>query len=93
MDTGTVKSIEKARGTGSIAPDKDASVHSDTGFTRSEVAGDAYDALRVGERVHFDATKDPERPGYANAQTVESIEPDHEQSALQRDEVETTPLI
>jgi len=76
MDTGTIKSIEHQQGTGSIAPDKDAELSFDTGFTRGVVGEDVYTALRIGERVHFEAVPDPERPGYAMATWVESIEPD-----------------
>ena len=69
--TGTVKSIEVERGTGSIAPDVGCAVEADTGFARTVVAEGRYDALHVGDRVRFDAEPDPSRPGFATALRVE----------------------
>lgn len=81
MDTGTIKSIERQRGTGSIAPDRESEMNFDTGFTTQVVGENAFAVLRVGERVHLEAVEDPARPGYANAIWVESIEPDHAERA------------
>lgn len=75
FDTGTVKSVERERGTGSIAPDRGAHVNLDTGFTRESVGEERFGHLGVGERVHFHAEPDPDRPGYANATVVE-VDPD-----------------
>ena len=71
LDAGTVKSVERERGTGSIAPDRGAQVNLDTGFTREKVDEEQFEHLGVGERVHFHAEPDPDRPGYANATVVE----------------------
>lgn len=71
LDAGTVKSVERERGTGSIAPDRGAQVNLDTGFTREKVGKEHFEHLGVGERVHFHAEPDPDRPGYANATVVE----------------------
>ena len=71
LDAGTVKSVERERGTGSIAPDRGAQVNLDTGFTREKVGEEDFEHLGVGERVHFRAEPDPDRPGYANALVVE----------------------
>ena len=69
-NTGTIKSIERRRGTGSIAPNRDADVSADTGFTRTVVDGADFDALAVGDHVRFDASLAPDRPGYADASLV-----------------------
>ena len=71
-DSGTVKSIERQRGTGSIGPDSGSQVNADTGFTAADVARDGFDTLQVGDRVRFNAILDPDRPGFADATTVES---------------------
>lgn len=71
METGTVKSVERERGTGSIAPDRGARVNLDTGFTRENVGEETFQVLGVGQRVHFNSEPDPSRPGYANAIAVE----------------------
>jgi cold shock CspA family protein len=71
-DTGTVKSIECQQGTGSIAPDRDAQVQADTGFTSDVVMDGDVTTLQVGDRVRFDAAPTPARPGYADATTVQA---------------------
>lgn len=71
-DTGTIKSIEQQQGTGSIAPHRDAPVQADTGFTSEAVADDAFTTLRVGDQVRFDAAPAVNRPGYADATTVQA---------------------
>jgi len=71
-DTGTIKSIEPQQGTGSIAPHRDAQVQADTGFTSAAVDGGDVTTLNVGDQVRFDATPAPDRPGYADATTVEA---------------------
>lgn len=69
-DTGTVKSLEQQRGTGSIAPDQDAQVQADTGFKRAVVTDGDLTTLRVGDRVRFTADPASDRPGYADATIV-----------------------
>lgn len=71
MDSGTVKSVERERGTGSIAPDRGARVNLDTGFTRENAGEETFQGLGVGQRVHFNSEPDPNRPGYANAIAVD----------------------
>jgi hypothetical protein len=71
-DFGTVKSIERQQGTGSIAPNRDAKVQADTGFTSTAVADGDVTTLCVGDRVRFDAVPAPDRPGYADATTVQA---------------------
>jgi cold shock CspA family protein len=71
-DTGTVKSIECQQGTGSIAPDRDAQVQADTGFTSDVVMDGDVTTLQVGDRVRFEAAPTPDRPGYADATTVQA---------------------
>ncbi len=71
-DTGTIKSIERQQGTGSIAPGRDAQVQADTGFTRLKVADGGFDTIQVGDTVQFDADLAPDRPGYADAVSVQA---------------------
>ena len=73
-DSGTIKSIERQRGTGSIGPDSGSQVNADTGFTAADVARDGFDTLQVGDRVRFNAILDPDRPGFAAATAV-ALEP------------------
>ena len=70
MDRGTIKSIDRQRGTGSIGPDQDAQVQVDIGFTSTVVGGD-FNTLQVGDHVLFIAVPDPNRPRYGNATTVD----------------------
>ncbi len=88
-DTGTIKSIERQQGTGSIAPGRDAQVQADTGFTRLEVADGGFDTLEVGDTVQFNADLAPGRPGYADAVAVHA---DSENNQRQANEVTTPPL-
>lgn len=69
-NTGTIKSIERQRGTGSIAPSRDAEVRADTGFTNAVVVGADFDTLAIGDQVQFDASLAPDRLGYADASLV-----------------------
>ena len=71
-DLGTVKSLEQQQGTGSIAPDQDAHVQADTGFTSAVVTDGDVTTLRVGDRVRFTADPAPDRPGYADATIVKA---------------------
>src|SRR5687768_13379888 len=71
-DTGTIKSIERQQGTGSIAPNRGAQVQADTGFTSAAVAGGDVTTLHVGDQVRFDAAPAPDRPGYADATMVQA---------------------
>jgi cold shock CspA family protein len=68
--TGTIKSVERERGTGSIAPDRDGRLHADTGFARTVVDGIDFNTLAVGDRVQFDAVLASDRPGDADATVV-----------------------
>jgi len=72
LDSGTIKSIERERGTGSIGPDSGSQVNADTGFTAADVTCDGFNTLQVGDRVRFKAILDPDRLGYADATTVET---------------------
>src|SRR5688572_24484529 len=75
-DTGTVKSIERQRETGSIAPDTGARVNADTGFSSADVAGqDGFSALRIGDHVEFESAPDHDRVGYARATKIERLAP------------------
>ena len=69
--TGTIKSLEIPHGTGSIAPTGGNVFTLDTGFERTAVERDGFDALKVGDHVHFAAEPDPTRPGFAQASVVE----------------------
>lgn len=71
MDTGTIKSIERQRGTGSIAPDRGARINADVGFTSAVVGAALFSTLAVGDRVRFEAVQDAQRPGHATATSVE----------------------
>ena len=73
-DSGTIKSIERQRGTGSIGPDRGSQVNADTGFTAGDVARDGFNTLQVGDRVRYNAILNPDRPGFADATAVE-LEP------------------
>ena len=75
MDRGTIKSVERQRGTGSIAPDRESQVTADTGFTSDQVQHADFTTVQVGDRVRFSAVPDPARPGYATASAVEPDEP------------------
>jgi cold shock CspA family protein len=88
-DVGTIKSIERQRGTGSIAPDRESRVNADTGFTSAEVVQEDFDNLELGDRVHFDATPDPDRPGYAKATAVQPQKPASANDNPQRDRANT----
>jgi len=48
-DTGTIKSIERQQGTGSIAPNRDAQIQADTGFTSAVVIDGDLTTLHVGD--------------------------------------------
>ena len=87
-DTGTIKSIERQQGTGSIAPGRDAQVQADTGFTRLEVADGGFDTLEVGDTVQFNADLAPGRPGYADAVSVHA---DLENDGRLANEAATSP--
>ena len=76
MDSGTIKSIEHQRGTGSIAPDIGSQVNADTGFTSEDVAQGDFATLQVGDRVRFESAYDPDRPGYADGTAIEPVEPE-----------------
>ncbi len=73
-DSGTVKSIERQRGRGSIGPDSGSQVNADTRFTEADVAHDGFSTLQIGDHVQYNATLDPDHPGYADATGVE-LEP------------------
>jgi cold shock CspA family protein len=70
-NAGTVKSIERQRGTGSIAPDHGSHPNLDSGFTKEQVGEEQFEHLHIGERVHFAAKPSQDRPGYADATVVE----------------------
>ncbi len=74
-DSGTIKSIERQRGTGSIAPDIGSQVNADTGFTSDDVVQGDFTTLQVGNRVRFESAHDPDRPGYADATAIKPVEP------------------
>lgn len=74
MATGTIKTLQMDRGFGFITPDGAVGRDSDIFFHRTAVANDAFDSLRVGERVSFEAGKDERNPTRTRAIDVTPID-------------------
>ncbi len=73
MATGTIETLREDKGFGFIAPDPDYGQR-DLFFHRSAVENNAFDRLRVGERVSFDEEPDPRDPSRKRAVRVRPIE-------------------
>ena len=71
MAEGTIKRIHSDRGFGFIAPDGG---NQDLFFHQSAVEGRAFDQLREGQRVEFEAGTDPRNPGRSRAEHVRPVE-------------------
>lgn len=70
MAQGTIKRINSDRGFGFIAPDGGSA---DLFFHMSAVEGRAFDQLREGQRVEFEAGADPRDSSRARAEHVRQI--------------------
>jgi cold shock CspA family protein len=68
MANGSVKKLVQDRGFGFITPEG-ATDGKDLFFHRSDVGGDGFDALRMGQAITFDLGKD-ERKGTPKALNV-----------------------
>ena len=67
---GSIKTIYAERGYGFIAADGESG---DLYFHRDSVAGDAFNGLRVEQRVEFTATPDPLKPDRLRAEHVRAV--------------------
>lgn len=73
MATGRIKTVRSDKGFGFIAPDHGAD---DLFFHHSSVVDPAFDELREGQRVEFDAGSDPRNPSRQRAVRVQAVAQD-----------------
>jgi cold shock protein len=70
MTQGTIRSLRTDRGFGFITPDAGGG---DLFFHNTAVAGHAFDQLREGQRVEYEAGVDPRNPQRTRAEDVHPI--------------------